>query len=132
MIFIRSALESCFPKVPIFVNPKAKLFWNFKMEFQVQNVFRKEISETSLFEVPWTPTVGFQKMSRDPRVGVPRRMSRDPHTRVNFFPRTRNPCLRINMPFLGGGGVGVNLGRHNLRKNVSNLESYIFHISLAP
>ena len=49
-------------KVPIFVNPKAKLFWNFKMEFQVQNrirsqiilqefhVFQKEISETSLLE----------------------------------------------------------------------------------
>ena len=43
MIFIRSALESCFPKVPIFVNPKAKLFWNFKMEFQVQNRIESQI-----------------------------------------------------------------------------------------
>ena len=80
-------------KVPIFVNPKAKLFWNFKMEFQVQNVFRKEISETSLFEVPWTPTVGFQKMSRDPRVGVPRRMSRDPTQGSFFFRVPETPAL---------------------------------------
>ena len=76
------------------------------MEFQVQNVFRKEISETSLFEVPWTPDWGFQKMSRDPRVGVPRIVSRDPQTGVIFFSRTRNPNTRIDMRLLGRGGGG--------------------------
>ena len=30
-------------KVPIFVNPKEKLFWNFKMEFQVQNRIESKI-----------------------------------------------------------------------------------------
>ena len=95
-------------KVPSFVNPKAKLFWNFKMEFHVQNVFRKEISETSLFEVPWTPTVGGSENESRPQSGGPsKNESRPPH-KGHFFSRTRNPCLRIDMPFLGGGrGWGI-------------------------